>query len=203
VDKKTTHFSFYENTDMMAAYKAAVNDFSAWMASADTDPCITTYFSSVFSSQSFLPEDEEHNDQWMLDDMIPAIEEQTAIRWDNRLFGCLSTRWMKLQQQHLHSKHSRKFPEHWATGMTYKLLQISHKLWTTRNGILHERDKQGLLLADHQTLTEAITEHYRRGKAALLAKDYHHLDCSLFHILALPPLEKIHLAGVHHSCTQV
>jgi hypothetical protein len=74
--------------------------------------------------------------------------------------------------------------------MTYKLLQISHKLWTTRNGILHERNKQGLLLANGQMLKEAITERYGHGKAALLAEDYHHLDHSLFCILALPPSDK-------------
>jgi hypothetical protein len=189
-DEKTTHFARCENIDMMTAYKAAVDDLSAWMASADTDPSIAAYFSSVLSCRSFLPEDEEHNDQWMPDEMIPAMEEQTAIGWDNLLLGLLSTRWMQLQHQHLQSKHSRKSPERWAIDMTYKLLQISHKLWTTRNGILHEQNEQGLLLADGQMLTEAITERHRCGKAALLAEDYHHLDRSLFHILALPPSDK-------------
>jgi hypothetical protein len=131
---------------MMTAYKAAVDDFSAWMASADTDPCIATYFSSVLSGCSFLPEDEEYSDQWMPEEMIPVMEEQQAIGGDNLLFGCLSTRWMKLQQHHLQSKCSRKSPERWATDMPCKLLQISHKLWTTRNGILHERNEQGLLI---------------------------------------------------------
>jgi hypothetical protein len=37
-DEKTTHIALCENVDMMTAYKAAVDDFSAWMASA-TQTC--------------------------------------------------------------------------------------------------------------------------------------------------------------------
>jgi hypothetical protein len=69
--------------------------------------------------------------------------------------------------------------------MVYKLLQVSHTLWITRNGILHERDQQGLLLAKGQTLREAITARYGRSKAALLPEDYHLLDRPLFRILEM------------------
>lgn len=131
----------------------------------------------------------------MPDDMLPAMQEQIAIGWDNILFGRLSTKWMKLQHKHLASKRSRKSPERWAADMTYRLLQISHKLWMTRNGILHERDEQGLLLAEGQTLAQAITERHGRGTAALLPEDHHYLDQSVERILAMSPSDKYSWLG--------
>jgi hypothetical protein len=131
----------------------------------DTEPSIAAFFHSTLKDWVFPPADE-----WSPEDIALARTEQLAIERDNILFGQISTKWMKLQQAHLSLKCSRKSPERWAADMVYKLLQISHTLWMTRNGILHEKDQQGLLLADGQTLREAITARYERGKAALLPR---------------------------------
>jgi hypothetical protein len=159
-DETTTHYPYCKATDMMTAYDTAVEDFSAWMKEADTDPCIDAFFYSVLKDRSFPPAEEN----WIPDVMLTATEEQIAIGWNNILFGRLSTKWMRLQKLYLTSKHSRKSPECWAADMTYRLLKISHQLWTTRNGILHERDEHGLLLAEGQKLDEAIIDHYGRAR---------------------------------------
>lgn len=75
--------------------------------------------------------------------------------------------------------------------MTYHLLQFSHGLWMARNGFLHERDDQGLLLKEGQTLHEAITERFNRGKRTLLQADHHLVEHrSLALLLALSPPDK-------------
>jgi hypothetical protein len=184
VDETTTHYPYCEATDMMTAYDTAVEDFSTWMKEADTDPCIDAYFSSGIKDHSFPPAEKN----WIPDIMLTATEEQIAIGWNNILFGCLSTKWMRLQKLYLTSKHSRKSPERWTADMTYRLLKISHQLWTTRNGILHERD-------EGQKLDDAIIDHYGRGKAALLPEDYHFLDRPLFRILEMSASDRYSWLG--------
>jgi hypothetical protein len=125
--------------DMMIAYEKATDEFEEWMIAADTEPSIAAFFNAALKERDFPPEDE-----WSTEETTAARREQVAIGWDNILFGRISQKWMKLQQAYLTSKRSRKSPERWAADMVYKLLQVSHTLWITRNGILHERDQQGL-----------------------------------------------------------
>ena len=66
---------------------------------------------------------------------------------------------------------------------------------TTRNGILHERDEQGLLLAEGQSLKEAIIECHGRGTAALLPEDHHYLDQPVAKILDMTPSDKYSWLG--------
>jgi hypothetical protein len=134
------------------------------MKEADMDPCIKAFFYSALKERSFTLT----QDSWTLDEMLPAVIEQTTFGWDNILFGRPSTKWMTLQKLHLSSRRSRKSPERWAADISYRLLQISHKLWTLRNGILHKRYEHGLLLAEGQKLDKAITEtlQARQGRAS-------------------------------------
>jgi hypothetical protein len=88
--------------------------------------------------------------------------------------------------------------ERWAADLSYQLLKMSHGLWTARNGILHERDQQGLLLKEGRTLTEAIKECFTKGRAALLPIDYYLLEKPLEHVLDLPASDKYILLGAFH-----
>ena len=169
---------------MMTAYEKSLEDLAIWMEEADTDPCIAAFFMTTLRERSFPA------DHPIPDDLQQAVDDQRQIGWDNILFGRLATQWQDLQQTHLSSTKSRRSAERWAADMTYKLLQLSHTLWTTRNGIVHERDQQGLLLAEGQTLREAITTCYSKGRKALLPTDQHFLDRPLQDILAMPATDK-------------
>jgi hypothetical protein len=191
LDEMTTHYPFCEATDMMEAYDKAVEEFSMWMKEAGTDPCIEAFFYSALKECSFP----STCDNWTPDEMLFAIAEQIEIGWNNILFGRLSTKWVTLQELHLSSKCSRKSPGCWAADITYQLLQISHKLWTTRNGILNERNEHGLLLAEGQKLNEAIIEHYGHVKAVLLPEDYHFLNRPLYWILEMSASDRYSWLG--------
>ena len=170
---------------MTEAYESRILEFITWMDDADTDPDIAAYFTSTLLHKGFPT-----------NDLVPpeiqqAAQEQSDIGWDNVLFGRLSTTWMELQASHYKAKESRRSPERWAADMTYRLLQVSHGMWTTRNKFLHERDEQGLLLEEGQSLKEAMTSLYLRGYSKLLPADFHLLSSrSLPALLALPPADK-------------
>ena len=43
---------------------------------------------------------------------------------------------------------SRKSTQRWAADLSSHLLVFTHSLWTTQNGIIHERDKDRLLMEE-------------------------------------------------------
>ena len=168
----------------MEAYETEVEKFVDWMGEADTDPTISAYMAAALTDRQFPTEMIHHS-------CAQAARDQTRIGWDNLLFGRLATNWMMVQAEHLRDISSRKSPERWAADMAYRLLQLSHAMWTALNGILHERDQQGLLLSEGQNLREAITEWFLKGHDGLLPADYHLVDIyTLDELLQRPPSEK-------------
>jgi hypothetical protein len=82
-------------------------------------------------------------------------------------------------------------PQRWAADPSYRLLQFSHGLWMARNHYLHEKDEQGLLLKEGQSLRDAITARFDRGPQALLPSDHHLLeDRPLSLLLSSQPADK-------------
>jgi hypothetical protein len=149
-DETTTHFPFCDSPHMQEAYTKQLDSFITWIKETDTDPAIAVYFTTVLQDKAFPP---------TLDEMEPHIDQaaqhQQSIGWDNLLFGRIATSWMELQRDHFKTTNSRRSPERWAADMAYRLLQLSHGLWMARNGYLHERDEQGLLLKEDRLYTMA------------------------------------------------
>ena len=57
-----------------------------------------------------------------------------------------------------------------------KLLEITHHMWTTRNGVLHEKDSDGLTAEEATQLREDIAEQFLIGGDTLKAEDRHLLE---------------------------
>jgi len=171
---------------MLTAFAAQTLKFLDWLEKANTSPDIIAYFTTVLQ-QHDCPEDGTN----FPNHMALACTAQGYIGWDNLMFGRVATEWQNLQHQYYRSISSRRSAERWAADITYHLLQFSHALWMARNRFLHERDEQGLLLAEGQNLTDAITQSYLRGRRALLPADYHLLETrSLEQLLKQQPSEK-------------
>jgi hypothetical protein len=183
-DETTIHLPLCNSLHMQEAYAAQLEKFTAWMLETDTDPNIASYFTQALQEKT-LPT------TTLPPQLELAIQAQQQIGWNNLLFGRVATKWMGLQEEHYRTTGSRRAAERWAADMTYRLLQFSHGLWMARNRLLHERDEQGLLLKEGQTLHDAMLERFHRGRQALLPADYHLIEHrSLALLLALPPPEK-------------
>ena len=102
-----------------------------------------------------------------------AAWEQSQLGWDNGLCGCLSSQWQHQQCAYYWSIQSSKSADRWIANLVYRLLQVSHKLWTQQNGILHKKDAQGMLLAEGLSLRTTIEAAYTQGTPALLPADHH------------------------------
>ena len=154
-DEETTlHLPLCSSLHMQEAYASQLEKFTAWMVETDTDPDIASYFTQALQEKTLPTID-------FPPQLELAIQDQSQIGWNNLLFGHVATKWMGLQDEHYRTTRSRRSSERWAADMTYRLLQFSHGLWMARNRLLHERDEQGLLLKEGQTLHDAITECFR------------------------------------------
>ena len=92
--------------------------------------------------------------------LTEAAAEQDRIGWDWTLQGKLSLLWQQLQHQWLLEVGSRKSAQRWVADLSSHLLAFTHSLWTTQNGIIHERDEDGLLMEEGHQLHQAIEEQF-------------------------------------------
>ena len=60
--------------------------------------------------------------------------------------------------------------------MVTNLLDISHKQWTARNGVVHEKAPNGLPLEEAAQLANDITAQFNMGTTDLLARDHYLID---------------------------
>ena len=175
---------------MVANYVKSLDQLEAWLLKSDTLPDIAEFFMFSLRNRTFPP-NPNAMPPLATNSVDRAIWEQTQIGWDNLLRGRISTRWRFIQAQHYQSEQSRRSPDRWAADIIYRLLQISHSLWTTRNNIVHERDQQGLLLQEGISLNDSITEEYSSGWESLLPEDQHLIkERTLDRILRMPPPDK-------------
>ena len=168
-NETVSHLAHCGHPEMKTAFATQVSKLQQWLVDANTDPDVQDYFSNELRCQGgpnvgpqAIPA-RIHNAAW----------EQKQIGWDNLLRGRLSRHWRTLQEKYYLNQEPPKSADRWAADLCYHLLQFSHSLWTQRNQILHERDAQGLLLAEGQTLRAAIDEAYAKGSQALLPADQH------------------------------
>ena len=93
--------------------------------------------------------------------------------------GKISRLWETAHQLHLCSTGSSCLVRSWTADLITHLLELTHSLWTTRNGILHLRDEDGLKVAEGVELREAIIEQYTLGKEDLPPSDRKLLEPTL------------------------
>lgn len=141
------------------------------MIDADTDPtvreCIILGLDTRNPAQSFI--------DFCTPRTLQAAQAQDCIGWLNTMDGKLSHRWQQLQADYYASIHSRCSASKWAAGLVANILTVTHSQWLHRCSILHERDAQGLKLADSQALAAAIQEQFHLGLDGLTARDHHYL----------------------------
>ena len=75
-------------------------------------------------------------------------------------------------------------------GLVGQLLLLTHGMWIERNGIVHERDKNGLKLKESNKLRKDIQAQYNQGYAGLAAPDYRYMDDDLNDILSKSACEQ-------------
>ena len=141
------------------------------MIKADTAPAICDCFLSTLATCDPQQSFEEFSDE----EVLHAACSQDKIGWIFTTEGKISKEWRKIQDTHYRYNRSRRTAKKWAAALVTQLLSLTHSQWMHCNGMLHERDSQGLKLKDAETLRLAIEEQFEIGLEGLLAKDRHYI----------------------------
>ena len=86
--------------------------------------------------------------------------------------------WIPTIREYLQVAQSRRQPTTWVEDLISKLLDLTHHMWTTRNGILHEKDQDSLTALESQQLREDIEEQFLLEAETLKPNDKHLLEGS-------------------------
>ena len=197
----TTHMLICPHEGLHENWNKALDGLERWMESADTHPeiqeCIINTLWQRRLDASF--------DFFSSPTIETAAREQDEIGWQNFMEGKISARWRDIQEEHYRDIASRRTARRWAQNLVSSLLEMVHGQWKFRCDVVHERDAQGLKVAEGLELNAAITEQYDLGKKGLHHRDHHYFRRTLEEILALPALEKrqwaqtIHLARASYA----
>ena len=182
----TSHLLICPSDKMLMSWNKSVSNLESWLTSVDTHPDITLCIVSSLRERS--PSASFAN--FSSPDTQEAALAQDAIGWQNFAEGKISSLWRPIQQTFYSEISSRRTARRWCSGLVSHLLELTHDQWTTRNGVVHERDAQGLKIAEGAELTAAIIEQYNLGTDGLHLRDHHYLSRSLATILELPVMEK-------------
>ena len=66
-----------------------------------------------------------------------TYEDQRELEWHNLMKGRIATSWRVAIAQHLKQRQSRRSAVSWIEDLVSKLLEITHHLWITLNGVLY------------------------------------------------------------------
>ena len=67
-----------------------------------------------------------------------------ALGYVNMVEGRIPKLFLTARQQDISRRKLRKHAGHWCNGLILRLLQITHRQWTYRNGSIHFRARDGL-----------------------------------------------------------
>ena len=182
----TSHLLVCPSEKMLASWEKSVTNLESWLNSVETHPDITHCIVSTLRERDLSSSFARNSST----DTREAALAQDAIGWQNFVEGKISTIWKSIQQTFYSEISSRRTARRWCRGLVSHLLELTHDQWATRNGVVHERDAQGLKLAEGAELTAAIIEQYNLGTDGLHPRDHHYLSRSLATILELPVMEK-------------
>jgi hypothetical protein len=143
------------------------HSFSQLLTALETHPEIQACFERVLRNPT-LPFDQGTPSVIKL-----AATAQGRIGWHSTTEGRIASHWRTIQDSYYKSQGSRRTVDNWASGVVQGLLEFTQGLWKKRCELVHERDQQGLLLAQGRTLTDLLTTMLLTLPTDLLLGDRH------------------------------
>ena len=166
---------------MRRSWMANIPGFELWLADTDTHPDIITCIINTIEDG----DPTTRFTDWAEPTVLEAAIDQDEIGWSNFLEGRLSNQWRVIQQQYFISIRSRRTVQRWMADLITNILQLTHKAWTTRNDIVHEKTK-GISAAQAEANAAQIELEFSIGSEQILAKDKHlFTDRTQDHLLCL------------------
>ena len=96
---------------------------------------------------------------------------QDGLGFDNFLEGRIPSLFRLVRQQDISRRKLRKHAGHWCNGLILRLLQVTHRQWSYRNGSTHLQVRDGMTMTQHRALTRRCEELLWTDPTQLLPED--------------------------------
>lgn len=171
--ERASHVIFCKDPARSAVFERSVDALVEWMESQRTDPPLThllstylrgrgnVYMSSLCSSRSIY---------YDLAEMVDLLGFQGLLE------GRIPRLFYTARLDDIKRRRLRKHAGHWCDGLILRLLQITHRQWTFRNGTVHFRGPDGLTQAQQDRLTRRCEELLWTDPSTLLDEDKYLLE---------------------------
>ena len=154
-------------------FQQSVDKISSWMAAQRTDPELMNILSVYLRSRG---------ERSMLSccsstsryRQLAIIQDRLGFR--NMLEGRIPCLLYNVRADYIKERGLRKHPGHWCNGLITRLLQITHRQWTYRNGTVHLRGPDGLTLSQQRALAQKCEDLLWTDPSDLLEADRALLD---------------------------
>jgi hypothetical protein len=171
--ERSAHIIFCRSPDRSAVFSSSVDKLVEWLSSQRTDPELTVLLSRYLRARgstdmlSFCSPFSTYRD-------LAVMVDQLGYR--NLLEGRIPKLFFTLREQDIIRRGLRKHAGHWCNGLILRLLQITHRQWTFRNGTIHLRGPDGLTSAQRDLLSRRCEDLLWTDPSALLEEDRYLLD---------------------------
>ena len=152
---------------MRTCFTEQLTTFRTKLEDLETDPDIIESLMAGITSEtsSFRTPDQ--------DSCLDASTTQDGIGWQATLEGLLCSQWRSIQAQYYSTMESRRRSHTWAASVSLALLCITHRMWNTRNKILHPKGEHRGTIFEISALDDLREELLETDPELLLLPDRH------------------------------
>lgn len=169
-NETTLHLIYCEDEGMIMTWQDSLEDLDTWLVEEKTAPKIAECI-----RKTLTPREPTAFEDFGEGLASQAAKDQDKIGWFHFVEGKIATSWETAQHEFYMRRGSDKSGRTWAAGLVTQLYTLAHNQWTCRNGVLHERDAQGLRIKEGEDLEKSIDAQFEMGTEGLQKADWHFL----------------------------
>jgi hypothetical protein len=181
--ERSTHVIFCRSPDRSAVFSSSVDKLVGWLSSQRTDPELTVLLSQYLRARGSTEMITFCSPFSKYRDLATTVDD---LGFRNLLEGRIPKLFFTLRQQDISRRGLRKHAGHWCNGLILRLLQITHRQWTYRNGTVHLRGPDGLTSAQRDLLSQKCEDLLWTDPSTLLEDDRYLLDVDFRTLGAAP-----------------
>jgi hypothetical protein len=171
--ERAEHIIFCRDPARSAVFDSSVDKLVEWLSSQRTDPRLTDLLSTYLRRRGDVYMSSLCNSRSPYYELAEMVD---LLGFRNILEGRIPKLFYVTRQEDIKRRRLSKHAGHWCNGLILRLLQITHRQWTFRNGTVHLRGPDGLTKSQQDALARRCEELLWVDPCTLLEEDRYLLE---------------------------
>jgi hypothetical protein len=154
-DKSPGHIPCCWDPGHTLVFHDSIGSIVQWMEDQKTGPNLVAVIRSYLLAQGT----KSAVSLFCLESSLQMVAQfQDRLGWDNFIESQKCALWVEMQAQEIHTRGLQKGAESWMRGLMRCLLKLTHCQWLYLNATVHMKFKDGLTIAQHNTILTQMEE---------------------------------------------